>query len=117
MLLDDAFDVLRRRVSVPGAFRVDEHDRAFPADAKTVRARAQDTARHVREANFTQALLEVIPGSLADFLRRAVAMRAEEDMAPRAAERDLLDRRLDRRSFRVLARHQMAASSISLVRI
>src|SRR5262245_27127470 len=118
MLLDDPLDVLRRRVPVPGAFRVHEHDRPLAADPEAIRARAQDTPDRLRQADLAQALLEVLPGGLADFLRRAVAVGAEKDVAGRSREADLGDGRLDRRGFRVFALGcQSAASSISLVRI
>src|SRR5262245_39698407 len=89
MLLDDPLDVFRRCVPVPGAFRVHDHDRPLAADPQAIRARAQDAADRLRQAYLAQALLEVLPGGLADFLRRAVAVGAEEDVAGRAREADL----------------------------
>src|ERR1700687_5088786 len=88
MLLDDALEVGMGLRAVPGALRVDEHDRPARADAQAIDLAAQHPAVDVGELERGQALLEVIPRGERLFLRGAAPADAQEDVPARGAEVD-----------------------------
>src|SRR5450631_2132983 len=79
MLLDDALEVGVGLRAIPGALRVDEHDRPARADAQAIDLAAQHPAVDVGELEREQALLEVIPRGERLFLRRTAAADAQEN--------------------------------------
>ena len=84
VLLDDPLEHRRIALAVPGAFRIDDGDRAALADAQAVRLRPQDAAL-VRELQFLQAPLQEVPRGQAALLVAALRVRlvaAEKDVTP-----------------------------------
>ena len=92
MFLDDPLEDGRIALAIPRAFRVDDGNRSRLADAEAVRLRAQNAV--VRQPKLDQAPLQVIPRhdrSLAIAAFRLGLVAAEEDVAPRDPESQLLD--------------------------
>src|SRR5262245_46931566 len=86
MLLDDPFEVGGRAVVIPGAVRVDHHDRPPRADAQAVGLGAQQAAEHALGAQLAQARLEVLPARELAFSGRALPAHAEDYVAPVAPQ-------------------------------
>src|SRR5438094_846272 len=83
MLLDDPLEHRRIALTVPGAFRIHDRNRAAFADAQAVRLGAQDAAL-VRQPELLQSALQIVPGRKAPLPIAALRGRlvgAEEDMA------------------------------------
>src|SRR4249920_612169 len=89
MFVDDRFEIRRGTVAVPGAFRVDHGNRTADADAQAVCLRSEHTARHIDEPKFLEPSLEILPGFLLAFVRRAFAADAEKDVPAALAKREL----------------------------
>src|SRR5688572_18220247 len=91
VLDDDAFQVRRRAVAIPGAFRVDHHDRPARAHAQAVRLGAQQAADHPLRAELPEPCLQVIPARELVLGRRALATDAQEYVAGVASQLELRD--------------------------
>src|SRR6187399_2748728 len=92
MLLDDSLQNRRIALAIPRAFRVDDGNRSGLADTEAVRLRAENAV--VRQPKLDQAPLQVIPRhdrSLAIAAFRLGLVAAEEDVAPRDPDAQLLD--------------------------
>ena len=95
--LDDALQVFRRAIAVPGAFRVDDGDRATDTHSQAVRLGPQHAAVDVVQAQFLEAALQVIPAFLRPRDRCALATRhAEEDVPALVTETEFGDRIVQR---------------------
>lgn len=64
MVLDDFLEDLGCAALVPGAFRIDDRDRAADADLEAVGLGAGDAGEGTDEVEFLETALEVIPGFL-----------------------------------------------------
>jgi hypothetical protein len=82
----DAIQVFRREAAVPGAFGVDQGDRALFADAEAADFAAVDAAGVRGAVEGGSALLEACPGGFAFRGGAAVSADAEEDVAFVAAD-------------------------------
>src|SRR6185295_12680145 len=83
MLLDDPLEHRGIALAIPGAFRIDDRDRPALADSEAVGLGAQH-APLLREAEFLETLLQVVPGGHAALFVTALRRRlvgTEEDVA------------------------------------
>ena len=90
VFLDDALEHGRIACAVPGAFGIDDRNRAALADAQAVGLGAQDAAL-VRQAELLQPPLQKVPRRQAAFLLAALRGRlvaAEKDVPPRDGDAD-----------------------------
>jgi len=86
MLLDVALGVFRRDVSIPGAFRINHGDGTARAAPETRYLGPIRRALGASEVQLFHPALDVVPGGLALFERRAVPADADEQVAPELAD-------------------------------
>lgn len=84
VFLDDPFEDLRGAAGVPGAFGVDDGNRATGADLETVDLGPGDEGLGTDEPEFLESAFQEIPGRLADVGLAALGLggRAAEEQVP-----------------------------------
>src|SRR5579863_108666 len=89
VLLNDALDDVRGDRVIPGAFGIDNGDRAVLADPQAIGFGAVNAGTAVHQVQLRQSLLEIVPGSQAVFARRTVGIGligTKENMAADAGD-------------------------------
>ena len=89
VLVDDAVEIGRRAVAIPGAVRVDDGDRARHADAQAVGLGAQHAAGRGLHGRVGESTLQVFPTGERVFARRALAADAKEHVPALAPDAEL----------------------------
>ena len=81
MLLQNAFATLGRDAAVPGALGINEEPRPADTDAK-----AAGLGPHDGEIQLGAPALEIVPGRLPLFARRAIGTETEKEVSRRAVD-------------------------------
>src|SRR4051812_22060638 len=74
VFLDDPLEHRRVALPVPGAFGIDDRDRAAFADAQAIGLAAKDPAL-LRQAELLEARLQIVPGGESALLVAALRLR------------------------------------------
>ena len=88
VFIDDPFQDCGRRRAIPDTFRVDHCDRTLLADPETVCLRTVNTSFRVSQPQFSEPLLQIIPGQVRRISGSTLRLRlvgTEKDMPLDAA--------------------------------
>ena len=89
MLVDDAVQVRRRAVAIPGAVRIDDGHRSRDTDTQAIGLGAQHAAGRGLHGRVGESTLKVFPTGKRVLARRALAADAKEHVPSLAPDAEL----------------------------